>query len=84
MVVSKMLAAPEQVRHVGLVQPVAEAPMGRPPVADEHSVEVGLQDGEGVVEPATGADGVDGRVRGDEHPQPVALAADAPAGLIRG
>ena len=54
MVVSKVLAAPQQVRHAGLVQRVVEAPIGRPPVADEHAVEVGLQDGEGVVEPAVG------------------------------
>ena len=84
MVVSKVLATPEQVRQTRLVQRLVEAPIGRPPVADEHAVEVGTQDGEGVVEPAAGADGVDGGVRGGEHPQPVALAADAPAGLVRG
>ena len=84
MVVSKVLAAPEQVRQTRLVQRVVEAPIGRPPVADEHAVEVGPQDGAGVVEPAAGADGVDGGVRGGEHPQPVALAADAPAGFVRG
>ena len=37
----------------------------------------------GIVEPPAGADGVDRRVRGDERPQPVADAADAPAGLVR-
>ena len=52
MVVSKVLAAPEQVRQTRLVQRVVEAPIGRPPVADEHAVEVSLQDGEGVVETA--------------------------------
>ena len=84
MVVSKVLAAPEQVRQTRLVQRVVEAPIGRPPVADEHGVEVGLQDGERVVETAARADGVDGGVRGGKHPEPVALAADAPAGLVRG
>ena len=54
MVVSKMLAAPQQVRHAGLVQRVAEAPIGRPPIADEHAVEVGLQDGEASSNPRPG------------------------------
>ena len=44
---------------------------------------VGPQHRGGIVEPPAGADGVDRRVRGDERPQPVAHAADAPAGLVR-
>ena len=72
MVVPKILATPEQVGHTGLVECVIEAPIGRPTVAHKHPVEVGPEDGDGIVEPAAGADGVDGGVRGGEHPQPVA------------
>ena len=83
MVVSKVLTAPEQVGQAGLVQRVVEATIRRPPVAHEHAVEVGVENGDGVVEPASGADGVDGRVRGGERPQPVADGADAPPGFVR-
>ena len=54
-----------------------------PPVAHEHADVVGPQHRGGIVEPAAGADRVDRRVRSDERPEPVADAADAPAGLVR-
>ena len=63
MVVAKILATPKQVGHAGLVQCVIEAPIGCPSVAHEHPVEVGPEDGDSIVEPAAGADGVDGCVR---------------------
>ena len=59
------------------------AAIRRPPVAHEHAGVVGPQHRGGIGEPPAGADGVDRRLRGDERPQPVADAADAPAGLVR-
>lgn len=53
------------------------------PVADDHAVDIGTQDGEGSSNLAAGPDGIDGRVQRGEHPQPVALV-DAPADLIGG
>ena len=82
MVLPQLLAALEQVVQTGLVQSVVAA-IRRPPVAHEHAGVVGPQHRGGIVEPPAGADGVDRRVRGDERPQPVADAADAPAGLVR-
>ena len=82
MILPEVLAALEQVIQTRLVQSVVAA-IRRPPVAHEHAGVVGPQHRGGVVEPAAGADRVDRRVRGGEYPQPVAFAADAPAGLVR-
>ena len=82
MILPELLAALEQVVQTGLVQSVVAA-IRRPPIAHEHAGVVGPQHRGGIVEPPAGADGVDRRVRGDERPQPVADAADAPAGLVR-
>ena len=82
MILPELLAALEQVVQTGLVQSVVAA-IRRPPVAHEHADVIGPQHRGGIVEPPAGADGVDRRVRGDERPQPVADAADAPAGLVR-
>ena len=78
-----MLTTSPQVLQTRLVHPVGVAAVHHPPVAHEHAVEVGPQDRLRVVESAAGADGVDGRRRGDGRPQPVAEGADAPTGLIR-
>ena len=59
------------------------APVHLPPVAYEHAGVVGAQHGGRIVEPAAGADGVDGGVRGNERPQPEGLRVDAPARFIR-
>ena len=72
----------QQMIQTRLVQSVVAA-IRRPPVAHEHAGVVGPQHRGGIVESAAGADRVDGRVRGGEYPQPVAFAADAPAGLVR-
>ena len=53
------------------------------PVAHEHTVEVGPENRGGIVEPATRANGVDRRFRGDERPQPVADGTHPPPGFIR-
>ena len=81
-VLPELLAALEHVVQTRLVQAV-EAAIRRPSVAHEHTDVVGPQHRGGVGEPAARADGVDRRLRGDERPQPVALAADAPARLVR-
>ena len=83
MVLQQMLTTSPQVLQTGLVHPVGVAAVHHPPVAHEHAVEVGPQDRLRVVESAAGADGVDGRRRGDGRPQPVAEGADAPTSLIR-
>ena len=54
----------------------------RPSVAHEHTVVVGPEHGGGIGESAAGADGVDGRVRRGERPEPVGDGADAPAGFV--
>ena len=82
MILPQLLAALEQVVETRLVQSVVAA-IRRPPVAHEHAGVVGPQHRGGIGEPPAGADGVDRRLRGDERPQPVADAADAPAGLVR-
>ena len=60
-----------------------EAAIRHPPVAHQHAGEVGAEHRRGVGEPATVADGVDGRLRRGECPQPVAHGVHTPAGLIR-
>ena len=70
--VSEVFAAPEQMGQIGLVQRVIKAAITRLPVANEHAVEVRLENGDRIVEPAAGPDGVDGRVRRWQHPQPIA------------
>ena len=84
MIFLQFLASSEQVIQTGLVQRGSVAAIRHPPVAHEHTGEVGPQNRGGIVEPATGANGVDRRLRGDPGPQPVAEAADAPPGFIRG
>ena len=83
MILQQMLTTSPQVLQTRLVHPVGVAAVHHPPVAHEHAVEVGPQDRLRVVESAAGADGVDGRRRGDGRPQPVAEGADAPTGFIR-
>ena len=84
MIFLQFLASSEQVIQTGLVQRSSVAAIRHPPVAHEHPGEVGPENRGGIVEPATGANGVDRRLRGDPGPQPVAEATDAPPGFIRG
>ena len=83
MVLLEFLAASEKVVQTRLVLGVVVTAVRRPPVAHEHARVVGPQHGGGIGEPATAADGVDRRVRGGVRPEPVAIAADAPAGFVR-
>ena len=83
MIFLQFLASSEQVIQTGLVQRGAVAAIRHPPVAHEHPVEVGPENRGGIVEPATGANGVDRRLRGNERPQPVADGTHPPPGFIR-
>ena len=83
MVFPKFLTASEEVRNAGLVHRAAVAAIRRPPVAHEHAGEVRGEDSDRIVEPAATANRVDGRFRGGEHPEPVAVGTDAPARLVR-
>ena len=62
MIFLQFLASSEQVIQAGLVQRGSVAAIRHPPVAHEHPVEVGPQNGGGIVEPAAGANGVDRRL----------------------
>ena len=58
------------------------APVHPPAVAHKHAGVVDPEHGGRILEPAAGADGVDGGLRGDERPQPVGLDADAPGRFV--
>lgn len=75
---------PEQMRETGLMQGRVEAAIGRPTVADERAGELRPQDRGGLFVASPRQNGVDGRVRGRERPEPLQPAADFPAGLIGG
>ena len=59
----------EQVIDATLVRTLV-APVHLPAVAHEHAGVVGPEQGGRILEPAAGADGVDGGLRGDGRPQP--------------
>ena len=72
----------EQMRQTALVPRVGEAAIGRPAIANQHTVEVRAQDRGRVVKAPPGANRIHGGRRRRKRPQPVQHGADAPAGFI--
>lgn len=75
--------APQQMRETRLMRRGDEAPIRRPPIADQHAGEVVAEHRGGLVETAAGLNSIHRRVRRREGPQPLQLAPDLPAGFIR-
>ena len=79
----QVLAPSEEVGKAGLMRRLLETAIRHPPIPHQHAGEVGTEHCRRLVEPRAVADGVDGRLRRGERPQPVAERVHPPAGLIR-
>ena len=73
---------PQQMGETRLMAGGGELPIRLPPVADEDAGIIGANHRGRLREPAPGLNDVDGRVRGDKHPEPLQIRADAPTGFI--
>lgn len=83
-VAEQLAAAAQQMRQTRLMRRTGELAARRPPVTLDHPGEPFAQDALGVAVAATAGDVIPRHLLADIGPQPVAVAVDPPARLVRG